>query len=253
MTKAIDRSSIYVFTDRATMKSVVTHCKCPNMPDLNRNVYRGIEAFAKSIDSYHQLLRLSSGEDLPKHWEKNQLALIKLQQLIRLEIERVRLIVTQSPEDRGLQNCRDWHDLNSMDFQDCQFFDFSVKGIRDCSNFEFADLSNANLSGTRTNRTIFSYAKLICADLSDVYWRNVQLTGADLSGANLQGARFSYDLNSVNLSDTNLCNADLSSADLIGINWSNANVTNTKFGRNQGIYPSLEQDLVARGAIFDRS
>lgn len=223
------------------------------MPDVNRNIYRGIEALAKSIDSYHQLLRLSSGDDLPKNWDENKLALIKLQQLIRLEIERVRLLVTPSPEDRGLQNCRNWHDMGYGYFQDCQFFDFSVKGIRDCSNFAFADLSNVNLSGTRTNRTKFSYAKLIGADLSDVYWRNVKLTGADLSGANLQSARLSYDLNSANLSDTNLCNADLSGTDLIGTNLSNANVTNTKFGRNQGIYPSLEQDLVARGAIFDNS
>jgi hypothetical protein len=36
-----------------------------------------------------------------------------------------------------------------------------------------------------------------------------------------------------------------------GTNLSNANVTNTKFGRNTGMYPSLKQDLIVRGAIFN--
>ncbi len=219
------------------------------MPDVNRNVYKTIETLDSSIEAYHQFLSFSSEDDLRKNWDKNKQALSKLQRLIRLEIERVRLIVTRSPEYQRVRDCQDiWNDMR---FQDCQFFDFSIKGIPDCFNFEFADLSNANLSGTRTNRTRFSYAKLICADLSHVNWYSSELTGADLNRANLQGARLMGDLNSANLSDTNLCDADLSFASLVSTNFSNANVTNTKFCRHRAIYPSLEQDLIARGAIFD--
>jgi uncharacterized protein YjbI with pentapeptide repeats len=210
---------------------------------------RAIEALEKSIESYHELLIISSEDDLLKNWEKNKHALIKLLQLIAVEAERVRSIDNRSAEERELQTFQ--ANGRNLSFQDYKFFDFSVLGIPDCSNFRFADLSGANLSGTRTNRTRFSYAKLIGANLSDVNW-HADLSGVDLSGANLQGARLSCNLSSANLSNANLCNADLSFAYcLVSTNFSNANVSNTQFCRDRQIYPSLEQDLIERGATFN--
>jgi uncharacterized protein YjbI with pentapeptide repeats len=222
------------------------------MLEVNHNVYKYIDILEKSIDSYHKFLRFSSEDDLLKNWEKSKHALIKLQQLLAVETERVRSTDNRSTQERELHNSQDgWRDLR---FQDCKLLDFSIRGVPDCSDYRFADFSGANLSGTsRANRTRFNYAKLIGADLSDIYW-HADLTGADLSGANLQGARLSCELSSTNLSDADLCDADLSFAHcLVSTNFSNANVTNTKFGRGWGIYPSLKQDIISRGAIFDES
>jgi uncharacterized protein YjbI with pentapeptide repeats len=60
-------------------------------------------------------------------------------------------------------------------------------------------------------------------------------------------------LSGVNFSHANLADADLSDTTLFGANFSDADVTNTKFGNNRGMYLSLKQDLMARGAIFEDS
>jgi uncharacterized protein YjbI with pentapeptide repeats len=254
------------------------------MADENRNVDKTIELLASSIESYYEFLAGFDRDDFPKKWEETQPALRKLLQAIAVEIERVRSIVIQSVDYQELQKSqkisrdmlfqeREFFDFRPKGVTDRSWFDYGNKGVADCSIFDFANFSGANFSGTKTNRTKFRYAKLIGANLSDIWWNNVTLTGADLSRANLQGARFSYDLNSANLSDANLCNADLSHARLIGTNFSHANltdadlsdaslvganfsdadVTNTKFGNNRGMYLSLKQDLMARGAIFEDS
>jgi uncharacterized protein YjbI with pentapeptide repeats len=236
-----------------------------------------LEKLEEAIVACHKSSTIYNQTDFPDQWAENQNVLSKLQELVVAEIERERLIVTRSLEYQELQNSQEIG--RDMYFQDRRFFDFTVKsihsthlngkGIDDCSAYNFIDLSGANLSGTHTNRTRMIYAKLVGANLSNICWI-VTLTGADLSHANLLGSRLSGDLNAANLSDANLCdanlsytqliganftnanlcNADLGSADLDGANFSNANVKGTKFGRNSGIYPTLKQDLIARGAIF---
>jgi uncharacterized protein YjbI with pentapeptide repeats len=254
------------------------------MADENRDLDKTIELLASSIESYYKFSVNSDRDDLPRKWAEIQPALRKLQQEIAIEIERGRSIVIRSADYQKLQNSR--RISGDMRFQEREFFDFRYDGVTDrsffddrnkgvpaCSFFDFGNFSGANFSGTKTTRTSFRYAKLIDADLSNVWWRSSRLNGADLSHANLQGARVGYDLNSANLSNANLCNAnlhlahlcgvnfshanladaDLSGADLFGANFSDADVTNTKFGDNRGMDPSLKQDLMARGAIFEDS
>lgn len=234
------------------------------------NIHEILEKLAEEIVSYHESSTIYNQTDFPIQWAENRKVLSKLQELVAAEIERERLIFTRSSEYQELQNSQKIG--RSMRFQDRRFFDFRGKSIPDCSEFSFIDFSGANLHGTHTNRTRMLYAKLIGANLSNIWWR-VRLTGADLSHANLQCARLSYDLNITNFSNANLSNADLSCANLIGTDFTNANlsnadlectnlvgtvftnanVTNTRFFRQSGIHPTLKQDLIARGAIFHES
>jgi uncharacterized protein YjbI with pentapeptide repeats len=68
------------------------------------------------------------------------------------------------------------------------------------------------------------------------------LTGAILTNANLTDA---------DLSGSNLEQANLIEANLTGVSFNHAIVKNTRFGSNIGISRSLQQDLIARGAIFE--
>jgi uncharacterized protein YjbI with pentapeptide repeats len=240
--------------------------KAPN----SVNIWEILENLEREIESCHTSSTIYNRVDFPTQWAENQSTLSNLQQLILAEIERERLIITRSPRYQAISNSQVID--RDLRFQERKFFDFRGVGIPDCSTFEFADLSGANLRRTRTNRTRMSYIQLIDADLSDVRWINIKLVGANLSNANLQGAKLYYELSTANFSNANLCNANLSAnlmganfsnanlcdanlenANLDGANFNNANVTNTKFGKNTGIYPSLKQDLIDRGAIFDES
>ena len=73
-----------------------------------------------------------------------------------------------------------------------------------------ADLGKANLSKAVLDRADLRGANLSATNLSEVDFRNVNLTNANLSGSNLSGAN----LRRSNLCWTNLNRADLSEADL---------------------------------------
>jgi uncharacterized protein YjbI with pentapeptide repeats len=107
-----------------------------------------------------------------------------------------------------------------------------------------ADLSGANLSGSNLRGANLIRANPILADLSGANLIRANLIRANLRNANLSGA----DLSGANLSGANLSGTNLSGANLRG-----ANVMNTRFGSNFGLFESLKQDLIARGAIFDNA
>ena len=91
------------------------------------------------------------------------------------------------------------------------------------------DLSYANLK-----KSFLAEANLIGADLTEAILTQVNLTDADLSGSNLE-------------------QANLIEANLTGVSFNNAIVKDAHFGSNTGMSRSLQQDLIARGAIFEDS
>jgi len=101
-----------------------------------------------------------------------------------------------------------------------------------------ANLSRANLSGSK---------------LTKVDFRGSSLSGADLTGADLTGANLSTtDLSSANFSNANLKGAILSSSDLNSANFSNANLkgatlSNSDLRRANFVGANLE------GAILENS
>ena len=81
-------------------------------------------------------------------------------------------------------------------------------------------------------RTNFRYADLRNADLSGINLANINLIEADLSGANLSGTDLSNaKLIAANLQNTNLKNANLTNAKLIGANLTNTNLDNANLTR----------------------
>jgi uncharacterized protein YjbI with pentapeptide repeats len=89
------------------------------------------------------------------------------------------------------------------------------------------DLSYANLK-----KSFLVGANLIDADLTGAILTEANLTDADLSGSNLE-------------------QADLIEANLTGVSFNHAIVKDARFGSNTGMSKSLQQDLIARGAIFE--
>jgi uncharacterized protein YjbI with pentapeptide repeats len=83
------------------------------------------------------------------------------------------------------------------------------------------------------------------------------LSGADLSGANLSGAILTEtyltfaELSGSNLGQANLIKANLIKANLIGVSFNHVIVKDARFGLNTGMSRELQQDLIARGAIFE--
>jgi uncharacterized protein YjbI with pentapeptide repeats len=94
------------------------------------------------------------------------------------------------------------------------------------------DLSYANLK-----KSFLAEANLIGADLTGAILTYSNLTDADLSGSNLEQA--------------NLIEADLTRVSFNRVSFNNAIVKDARFGSNTGISRSLQQDLIARGAIFE--
>ena len=88
------------------------------------------------------------------------------------------------------------------------------------------------IHGYALGRTNFRYANLRGADLSGMNLTNINLIEADLSNANLQGTNLSNaKLIAANLSNVNLNAANLTNAKLIGANLSNADLENTNLSR----------------------
>ncbi|MDJ0899064.1 MAG: pentapeptide repeat-containing protein [Xenococcus sp. MO_188.B8] len=137
----------------------------------------------------------------------------------------------------------------------------------DTKNSFVREIKSQNLEGRYLERV-----KLRLSELRGIFLKQANLRNADLSGADLNGANLKYaDLNNARLVQTNLTYSQLNSATLIGANLigadlsnaqllaanltdadlSGAKVENTRFGYNCGISRSLQQDLIARGAIFE--
>ena len=137
----------------------------------------------------------------------------------------------------------------------------------DTRNSFVREIKSQNLEGRYLERV-----KLRLSELRGIFLKQANLRNADLSGADLNGANLKYaDLNNARLVQTNLTYSQLNSATLIGANLigadlsnaqllaanltdadlSGAKVENTRFGYNFGISRSLQQDLIARGAIFE--
>ncbi|MDJ0677975.1 MAG: pentapeptide repeat-containing protein [Calothrix sp. MO_167.B42] len=112
------------------------------------------------------------------------------------------------------------------------------------ADISHGDLSGANLSGANLSGADLSHANLTFANLS----------GADLSGSHLSGAYLGHaNLSHAKLSGASLIFADLSGADLSDADMSGANVENARFGNNPGIFASIKNNLIQRGAIFEDS
>ena len=91
--------------------------------------------------------------------------------------------------------------------------------------FEFNDLSNANLWGADLSNADLRNAGLRYADLRDTNLRYANLRYADLRYANLSNADLRYaGLRYANLSNADLRYADLSNAGLRDVDLSNANL-----------------------------
>ena len=88
------------------------------------------------------------------------------------------------------------------------------------TNFTGAQLQNANFTKAKLDNTIFIEAQLENADFQNMDLRNTVMTGVNLAGANLTGAI----LTGVNLAGVNLAGADLTGADLRGAKLTGANL-----------------------------
>ncbi|MEM7758960.1 MAG: pentapeptide repeat-containing protein [Cyanobacteria bacterium P01_A01_bin.40] len=117
------------------------------------------------------------------------------------------------------------------------------------TNLNPTDLTN--FLGVIFNNTNFNSANLMEADFSDTWLSNIDLSNANLTFANLSDAHFlnanlrNADLESANLSGGSIIFTDLSNANLSG-----ADVKNTRFTYCTGITPLLKEDLIKRGAKF---
>jgi uncharacterized protein YjbI with pentapeptide repeats len=118
--------------------------------------------------------------------------------------------------------------LVSTDLRYCNF-----QGV----NFQDADLTRANLTGTDLRRADLKGTKLNWANLQEANLTGADLQGAYLRRANLQGAKLSWaDLQGAKLNGANLQGAYLRRADLKGtkLNWANltgADLTGTDLRR----------------------
>jgi uncharacterized protein YjbI with pentapeptide repeats len=128
--------------------------------------------------------------------------------------------------------------LNGADLSETELFG---------ANLSEADLNGANLSGANLSETDLNEADLSEANLSGAYLNEANLSGANLSGAYL----FGTNLSGAYLFEANLNGAYLFGANLSGANLSEINVTNSRFGKNQGISSSLKNDLIEEGAMFE--
>jgi uncharacterized protein YjbI with pentapeptide repeats len=123
-------------------------------------------------------------------------------------------------------------------------------------NFLGAELKGIDWSNANLQRANCRGADLTDVDLSEADLSYSRLNGADLSGALLSGANLRHaNLHRASLALTNLSGVDLRDANLQEANLSQAslqqaNVQGTQFGDNPGLLPSLQADLIARGAIF---
>ncbi|MEO1428501.1 MAG: pentapeptide repeat-containing protein [Cyanobacteria bacterium J06633_8] len=131
-----------------------------------------------------------------------------------------------------------------------------IKADLRCANLIDSDLSNADVSRANLSDAILNGANLIQSNFTDANLRGSNLIQAYLSGANLIRA----DLRGANLKKAHLDAAYLISADLRRANLRNAfldaanfqaaNVENTRFGNNPGIFQQMKDDLMRRGGIF---
>jgi len=88
------------------------------------------------------------------------------------------------------------------------------------TNFTGAELQNANFTKAKLDNTIFIEAQLEDADFRNMDLRNAVMTGANLAGANLAGAI----LTGIKLTGANLRGAILTGADLRGAKLTGANL-----------------------------
>jgi uncharacterized protein YjbI with pentapeptide repeats len=94
------------------------------------------------------------------------------------------------------------------------------------NEWDWPDLSEANLSKVDLAKADLSGANLSKADLSGADLTEANLSKADLIGANLSGANLSKaDLSGAKLGEANLSKADLSGADLTEANLSKADLS----------------------------
>jgi uncharacterized protein YjbI with pentapeptide repeats len=122
-------------------------------------------------------------------------------------------------------------DFLGVDLQNVDLSDADLRGV----NLRGADLSDADLSGAN-----LSGANLSGADLSGAFLEN-----ANLCGANLQRASLAL----VSLAGVNLSGANLRGATLKETVWTGATLTQMQLGENLGLTPTVQQQLIERGAI----
>jgi uncharacterized protein YjbI with pentapeptide repeats len=224
-----------------------------------QNLQLSIKCFKYSLDFYNK-------DEFIEKWQLNQhslkksqqsLKLLKKKNLIKNIIARPRLFRKLNGVDLIRANLRGAN-LGYANLINAKLGSIDLSG---------AELNNANLSNAKLgsgNLTVanLSDAHLINAKLGSVNFSKANLSNANLTGADMSGANLSFvNLNRSNMShaklegadliDANLSDANLSFAKLKGANLKGADVHNTRFKSNSGISPSLKQDLIARGAIFD--
>ena len=162
-----------------------------------------------------------------------------------IEMSDISLFIDDKLEDSGLPSC----------FPSCRGaklsrIDLSKKNL--FTNFNSADLSNANLRETDLTGANLRNANLTGANLTGAYMEGANLIDADLSGADLiraflvldtrlDRAKFNYaNLTDANLTDSILINADLINANLKDANLWNANLTGALY--NSGTtWPAAEE------------
>jgi hypothetical protein len=205
-----------------------------------------IEQLEKSLEYCYESLEIYPQRNFPEKWEKIQHDLKKVRQLLEWWILKRR----QSSVNEYLDYDYDCGRKSvSTHFKDLIGANLSGANMA-CRDLRCADLTGIDLSKAKLVRILLNHANLSGANLQGVNIRSSDLTGVNLTGANLSDAYLSCTLNFANLSGAMLRDAD-SWADWVGANLSNADVTNTQFAHSRGLSPSLKQDLISRGAIFD--
>lgn len=198
---------------------------------LTKQLQQRVEDFARRSTPYFTILprsqtvefdqRLNAQIDLPyESPERGQL----LQELARSNI-----------------------DLSGIDFSYANLTAVELGGRYMAKvQLEWADMRDAQLSGSFLSEAVMTDAILSGAALNDVFGFNARftrakMTGATLMGSHLVGATFQdaeldrASLNSSNLTGARLVGADLEGADfrnanLSGANLSNTNLSDTSFG-----------------------
>jgi len=124
-----------------------------------------------------------------------------------------------------------------------------IQERRNVLNFPNIDLIGANLKATNLEGANLEGANLSLADLRQANLKGVNLTRANLSGADLSNA----DLMGADLSHVDLTGAKSIGTDLSEVDLSTVNVTDLQLGNNIGISEEMKQELVKRGAVFNKS
>lgn len=128
---------------------------------------------------------------------------------------------------------------------------FSFQGLRVCSNFEGANLADANLRGVDFSAAVLNGVALSSVELEGTNFKDADLDGANFSFTELKDANFSgARLNGANFDFAQLGLANFEKASLVGASFSKANLQGANFNRAQ-LAGAIIQEADMRGAQLE--